>query len=85
MKQLVNPLTVRPSELREGGKVMVVTVTCHVTRVGDRVVYRLYRCDYPPDTSEGIPQGSRIGGDEEAIVEQLFPVVTWSEIEPDFI
>jgi len=81
---LVNPAKVTPGELRQGGKVMAVVVTCHVIKRGGKCYYRLYRCSYPPDEHEGIPQGSRIG-DVEAIVEQLFPVITWSGIDQDVL
>jgi len=79
MSKLVNPVTVTPPELRKGGRVvMAVVVTCHVTERG----YRLYRCPYPPEECEGVPQGDRIG-EEEAVMQQLFPVVGWAGIEPD--
>ena len=80
MLELANPVTVKPFELQEGDKVMAVVVTCHVIKRGGKCYYKLYRCGYPPEEYGGVPQGSRIGGDEDAIVEQLFPVVTWSDI-----
>ena len=81
---LRNPMTIKPHEIRAGNVVMAVTVTCHVVKCGNETVYRLYRCAYPPDTYDGTPQGSRIGNEEE-VAEQLFPVVTWSDVEPDVL
>jgi len=83
MSELVNSMRVTPVELREGGKVMAVTVTCHVIKRGGGCYYRLYCGAYLPDEYGGIPQGARVGGDVEAIVQQLFPVIMWSDIEPD--
>ena len=75
MKPLVNPLTVRPHELR-GGDVMAVVVTCHVVRRESGLYYRLYRCPFPPGGAvhDGIPQGARITC-ENTVASQLFPVV----------
>jgi len=83
MKTLVNPLTVRPHELREGD-VMVVTVTCHIMRRSGELAYRLYRCPFPPGDSvdEGVPQGVRIL-DEGIVAAELFPVVRMAGATPD--
>lgn len=81
--QIVNPVIIRANELRTGD-IMVAVVTCHVTKRGNGLVYRLYRCPYPPETHEGIPQGNRII-DEEPVMRQLFPVVGWANIEPDLL
>lgn len=84
-KRLVNPVSVRPNKL-QSGDVMVVTVTCHVNQgPGDSLLYRLYRCPYPPRGSmdEKVPQGTRIG-DEEAVATQLFPVVKSAKGIPDY-
>jgi len=63
--------------------VMAVVVTVHIVDRGDgRMAYRMYRCDYPPQTHEGIPQGSRIEGDRPAIA-VLMPVIGWAGTEED--
>lgn len=82
MSRIVNPVTVKPDEL-EPGDVMVVTVTLHVVKRGDGLVFRIYRCGYPPQVHEGVPQGSRIGVHEWEVAQELFPVVAWAGIEPD--
>lgn len=79
---LTNPVTVRPQEVQEGNLVMAVVVTCHVVKRGGKTFYRLYRCGYPAQEHDGVPQGSRIAG-EKAVAEQLFPVVGWAGCEPD--
>lgn len=83
MRTLVNPLAVRPDELK-GGDVMTVVVTCHVIDWAGHLRYRLYRCPFPAGDlmHDGIPQGSRIG-DEEAVATQLFPVVQMGAVTPD--
>jgi hypothetical protein len=55
---------------------MLFVIKAMVTRQGK---YRLYRCFY-----EGlnVPQGSRIGGDEQAVCEALFPSLAMVA-EPD--
>lgn len=83
-KRLVNPVSVAPMDL-QSGDVMAVVVTCHVCRGLGNMIYRLYRCPYPPRDSmlEGIPQGARIGN-EEAVAAQLFPVVRSAKGIPDY-
>ena len=82
MNPLVNPVTVRPDELK-GGVVMAAVVTCHITGKAGCARYRLYRCPFPPGASmyEGIPQRARIA-DEGIVAGQLFPVVNWAGASP---
>ena len=84
MRTLVNPVAVRPNELK-GGDIMAVIVTCHVIDWKGHLRYQLYRCPFPPGDSmhNGIPQGSRIS-DEEAVATQLFPVVGAARTIPDY-
>lgn len=84
MSKLVNSVSVRPDELNSGN-VMAVTVTLHVQRTAHGLVFRMYRCGYPPQTHDGIPQGSRIGPpeQEQVVMETLFPVVGWAGGEAD--
>jgi len=83
---LINPLTVRPQELKPGD-VMAVTVTLHVCHrmVDNKLTYRIYRCPYPPGESlvDGVPQGQRIQ-DEDEVAQALFPVVIWGGLTPDW-
>lgn len=84
-KQLVNPVTVRPDELR-AGDVMAVVVTLHVLPAGVGLVYRMYRCKYSPSAVyDDIPQGSLIGGDVESVMKSLFPVVGWAGAAQDSV
>ncbi len=80
-KPVKNLYTVKPFEL-EPGDVLLAVVKLMVTHEKDamgRPLYRLYRCVYPADTDtmyqEDVPQGSSISESEEAIVNELFPVV----------
>lgn len=83
MSRLVNPVAVRPDELRHGD-VLVVTVALHVMERGDERIFRVYRCDYPPQVADGIPQGSRVSVIHEKVVaDALFPVVDWAGAMPD--
>lgn len=87
MARTVNPNTVRPIDL-QAGDVMVCTVTLHLLEpIGDEpFAYRMYVCSYPvlPDQEhEGVPQGTRIYGDQEAVARQLFPVVSRAGAVPD--
>ena len=69
---IVSRVNTRPSELKPG-MVMVCTVTLHIGYMGG---FRVYQGDFPPQFSEdGIPQGSRISGNQaDAVAEALFPV-----------
>ena len=77
---LVNPVTVRPYELKHGD-VMVVTVTVHIVERDGDLFFRMYRCDYPPQMHDGIPQGSRIFG--ESVAGVLMPVLAYANIRQD--
>ena len=84
MTRIVNPYTVRPMEL-EPGDVMVRTVALHVLpgRDGGWLFYRMYVCDWPdPRLSDGVPQGTRMEGKPETMME-LFPVVGYAGANPD--
>ena len=81
MNEILNPVTVIPSDLKSGD-VMAVIVTCHITRSPTGLRYRLYRCPYPDSVHNGIPQGGRIAG-EGAIASQLFPVLGYAGATPD--
>lgn len=83
MSRLVSLVTVQPDELK-AGDVMAVVVTLHVIKRGDGLTFRVYRCGYPPQVAEGIPQGSRVSPvHDREIMQGLFPVVGWADIEPD--
>lgn len=87
MTRLVNPVKVAPADL-QAGDVMVVTVTCHIISGAGELEYRLYRCPYPLshwDIDEyGVPQGDRVGDNNEQVIENLFPVVAWAEIPKSY-
>ena len=59
----------------EPGDVFVCVVTCHISEMG----YRLYRCEFPPQMSGDVPQGSAMY-DTDEVVRQLFPIVSNLEI-----
>ena len=82
MSRIVNPVAVRPNDLMHGD-VLVVTVALHVLERGEERIFRMYRCAYPPEEADGIPQGERVLTHEEEIVQELFPVVTWADIKRD--
>ena len=82
MSRIVNPVTVHASDLKPGD-VMAVVVTLHVVKCGDELAFRMYRCPYPAQEHEGIPQGDRIGCEEKKVARELFPVVCWAGMEPD--
>jgi hypothetical protein len=84
--QIKDFYNVRPDEL-EPGDVLVCTVTLHVSyrRDGDgKPMFRMYRAGYPPQVSEGIPQGSRLSPlGEKTVAYELFPVVGYAGLKPD--
>ena len=82
MSRIVNPVTVRPNELTTGD-VAITTVTLHIVEYGDGLAYRMYQCAHPMQVYDGIPQGSRLGEGEEAVMRELFPVVGWAGIVRD--
>ena len=84
MPQIKNFYNIRPDEL-EPGVVLVATVTLHITRShGGKPLYRVYRCGYPPETSEGIPQGASLPPEHaRTVMQALFPVVRWTGAEVD--
>ena len=59
----------------EPGDVFVCVVTCHIDERG----YKLYRCEYPPDLYDSIPQGEGMS-DTSEVVKRLFPIVSNLEI-----
>ena len=59
----------------EPGDVFICVVTCHISPMG----YKLYRCAYPPQTYDDIPQGEGMY-DTSEVVRQLFPIVSNLEI-----
>lgn len=79
MSRIVDFYNVRPDEL-EPGDVMVCTVTLHITHWQDangNPCYRVYRCAYPPQTSDGIPQGGALSAPEaQGVALALFPVTS---------
>ena len=58
----------------EPGDVFVCVVTCHITEMG----YKLYRCAWPPQIYDNVPQGEGMY-DTGEIVQQLFPIVANQE------
>lgn len=82
MSRIVNPVVIRPDELMHGD-VLVVTVALHIIKCKDGYTFRAYRCDYPPQKADGIPQGNRLGTFEGEVMQELFPVVYWAGIQPD--
>ena len=66
--RVVNAYTISPDEI-QAGDVMLFVVKAMVIAPG---VYRIYRCPYPHDEGQDIPQGSRISH-ETAVCEALFP------------
>ncbi len=61
----------------EPGDVLVATVTLHIDGAG-QPVFRMYRCDYPPEqiaSDDGVPQGSRLFQLEDEVAKALFPIV----------
>ena len=84
MSKIVNFYTATPDQI-DDGDVMVATVTCHIVRTLDdcKPVYRIYRCAYPPDEYEGIPQGMALPPEQaEMVMRAIFPVVAWAEGVP---
>jgi hypothetical protein len=83
---IVSSYDTRPDELKSGD-VLVCTVTLHVGyRTDDegKPMFRVYRCNYPPQVSSGIPQGSCLTSEgAEAMAEHLFPVVRWAGFKPE--
>jgi len=55
----------------EPGDIFVCVVTCHISEMG----YKLYRCNWPPQTSDDVPQGNAMYDTHET-VKQLFPIVS---------
>ena len=77
--RIVDPINVRPIDI-EAGDVMLCVVKLMVFKDREgQLRYRIYRCPYEGE----VPQGSRIG-EEESVMEQLFPVVGWADGIPDF-
>ena len=78
--KIVDFYNARPGSLKPGD-VLVATVTLHVTENG----YRVYRCKFPPPMGDGgIPQGGKLSPEgARSIALSVFPVVCWSEMEPD--
>ncbi len=63
----------------EPGDIFVCVVTCHISEMG----YKLYRCEFPPDMYEGIPQGGAIDVTDN-LVKHLFPIVANLNIQERF-
>ena len=63
----------------EPGDIFICVVTCHISEMG----YKLYRCEFPPEMYEGIPQGSAMNDTSET-VRQLFPIVPNLNIQERF-
>ena len=85
MSQVVSFYNVSPDDLK-CGDVLVCTVTLHVGWHMDsegKPMYRVYRCDYPPQVSDGIPQGANLGAFQQQVAEALFPVVQLAGLNPD--
>jgi len=85
--RIVDPVSIRPLDI-QNGDVMLCTVKLMVIKDGEgQLRYRVYCCPWEdpmkPFRGERIPQGSRIG-EEQAVMEQLFPVVGWADGIPDF-
>lgn len=79
---IVNPRTVRPSELKSGD-VMMVSVICYVDKFDGRIMAKLYKAPFPFDHENGIPQGPRVAEitSEKSpgydLMRLLFPVVMY--------
>ena len=57
----------------EPGDVFACVVTCHVTPMG---TLSFYRCEYPPDLYDGVPQGMFYGDNtDEVKLQDLFPTI----------
>lgn len=59
----------------EPGDVFICVVTCHISEIG----YKLYRCAWPPQLSNDIPQGAAMY-DTSEVIKQIFPIVSDLEI-----
>ena len=53
------------------GDIFVCVVTCYIGPTG----YKLYRCEYPPQLIDGVPQGGKLFNTDH-LVSHLFPIVT---------
>ena len=80
---MLKPFYTTPVSALQPNDVFACTVTMHVTHIDHEsgVIYiRCYRAGYPdPQTSNEIPQGSRIFH-ENYIAEFLFPGITSYEV-----
>lgn len=72
---LKNFYTLRPIDFKPGD-ILACTVTLHFmhTRPDGTPVFRMYRCAYPPQTVDEIPQGEGIVNNKMEVAETLFPV-----------
>ena len=85
-QRIVNFYTVRPDELKPGD-VLVATVVLHIVESPGYpgLRGRVYRCGYPPETYDGIPQGTHLGCKEtDEVINALFPVARNAGVEYDW-
>ena len=55
------------------GDVFAVIITCYIDPFGNM---KFYRCPYPPQLADGIPQGSYYGSQKDNIhLQDLFPTI----------
>ena len=79
---IVDPRTIRPSELKTGD-VMLVTVVCYIERWDDQILAKIYKTPYPNTSQIAIPQGPKVAEvDSEKsegydLMRLLFPVVMY--------
>ena len=79
---IVDPRTVRPSELKSGD-VMMVTVFCYVDKWDERIMAKIYKAPFPFDHENRIPQGPRVAeitsekSEGFDLMRLLFPVVMY--------
>ncbi len=77
---IVDPRTVRPSELKSGD-VMMLEVVCYIDRFGGRIMAKIYKA--PSDVKNGIPQGPKVAevtsekSEGFDLMRLLFPVVMY--------
>ena len=80
--RIVNPITIRPNELKSGD-VMMVTVVCYIERWDDQILAKIYKAPYPNTSHNAIPQGPKIAevvsedSDGYDLMRLLFPVVMY--------
>jgi len=73
MPRLVNAYSIHPDEIQPDDEMCFIVKAMATYRDSAGVLhYRLYRCPWEGDIND-MPQGSRIGDNEAAVCQELFP------------